>query len=91
MMAPFLAIGGFGTSTPAECILKSRCLLFRVLAYGEDLFAAVANPRLHHQLLPGILFAENWETAPGGVTFGYSNKTLQVGDLYLVPSNANGG
>lgn len=50
-----------------------------MLAYGEDLFSAVANPRLHHQLVPGQLFAEQWEGS--GVAFAYSEKTLQVGRL----------
>lgn len=49
----------------------------RVIAYGEPIFEAIANPRLHHQLEPAILYAEDWTT--GGVAFNYSSQMLQVG------------
>lgn len=48
----------------------------RLVAYGEPAFDAVANPRLHHQLVPSILYAENWSV--GGISFNYSTPLLAV-------------
>lgn len=48
--------------------------LLRVLAYGEDSFSAIAGPRVHHQLVPDVLYAEDWNA--GGAIFAYDNQTL---------------
>ena len=42
----------------------SISLLFacRLVAEGQEPLAAIALPRLHHQLLPETVFAEQWST-----------------------------
>ncbi|CAO3664093.1 unnamed protein product [Rhizopus stolonifer] len=56
-----IAIGGSGGSMIPTITLNA---IINILEYGKDLYSAVASPRLHHQLLPDIVIAEN----------GYSKK-----------------
>ncbi|RCI04731.1 hypothetical protein CU098_005198 [Rhizopus stolonifer] len=56
-----IAIGGSGGSMIPTITLNA---IINILEYGKDLYSAVASPRLHHQLLPDIIIAEN----------GYSKK-----------------
>ena len=67
-----MVVGASGGPRIISGVLQT---LLRVLAYGEDAFSAVAGPRLHHQLLPDVLYAENW-AAGSGVEFRYENETL---------------
>jgi gamma-glutamyltranspeptidase len=64
-------LGASGGPRIISAVLQT---LVRVLAYGEDAWAAVAGARLHTQLVPGQLFAEEW--GAGGVDFSYDRDTL---------------
>lgn len=64
-------LGASGGPRIISAVLQT---LLRLFAYGEDVFAAVAGPRLHHQLVPDVLFAEDWKA--GGLEFRYKNATL---------------
>ena len=66
-----MVLGASGGPRIISAVLQT---LVRVLAYGEDAFAAVAGPRVHHQLVPEVLYAEEW--AAGGAAFDYENSTL---------------
>ncbi len=66
-----MVLGGSGGPRIISAVLQT---LLRVLAYGEDVFSAVAGPRVHHQLVPDVLYGEAWTA--GGVEFYYDNSTL---------------
>ena len=59
---------------PRTALTCRPCPAGRVVGRGEDAFSAVASPRLHTQLLPPLLYAEDW--AAGGVAFAYDPATL---------------
>ncbi|KAL4444378.1 hypothetical protein ABPG75_012115 [Micractinium tetrahymenae] len=63
-----LAIGASGGPRIISAVLQA---VVRLVAYGEGLFSAVANPRLHHQLAPNKLFVEDWNTT--GVSFQFDS------------------
>ncbi len=65
------ALGASGGPRIVTALLQT---LARVVAYGEDAAAAVTGARLHHQLAPAALFAEDW--AAGGAAFRYDAGTL---------------
>lgn len=48
----------------------------RLVAMGQDPLAAVGSPRLHHQLLPDVVHAEDWSA--GDLSIHVNNYTLQV-------------
>ena len=50
--------------------------ILRTVAYGEDLFDAVKQPRLHHQLVPDSLQAERWDS--GSISFQYNEDVLEA-------------
>lgn len=64
-------LGASGGPRIISAVLQT---LLRLFAYGEDLFSAVAGPRLHHQLVPDVLYAEDWTA--GGLELHYKNETL---------------
>jgi gamma-glutamyltranspeptidase / glutathione hydrolase / leukotriene-C4 hydrolase len=64
-------VGASGGPRIVTAVLQA---LVRVLAYGETPFAAVAGPRLHHQLAPQTLFFEDW--AAGDAEFRFNAGTL---------------
>ncbi|KAL6776630.1 GGT1 [Auxenochlorella protothecoides x Auxenochlorella symbiontica] len=66
-----VCVGGSGGPRIISAVLQT---VLRLVAYGEPAFDAVANPRLHHQLVPSILYAENWSV--GGISFNYSTPLL---------------
>ena len=66
-----MVLGASGGPRIISAVLQT---LLRVLAYGEDAFSAVAGPRVHHQLVPDVLYGEAWTA--GGVEFYYDNSTL---------------
>jgi gamma-glutamyltranspeptidase/glutathione hydrolase/leukotriene-C4 hydrolase len=66
-----MVLGASGGPRIISAVLQT---LLRVLAYGEDAFSAVAGPRVHHQLVPDVLYGESWTA--GGVEFYYENATL---------------
>ncbi|KAL4550318.1 hypothetical protein Ndes2526B_g08473 [Nannochloris sp. 'desiccata'] len=68
-----MVLGASGGPRIISAVLQT---LLRVLAYGEDVFSAVAGPRVHHQLVPDILYGEAWTA--GGVEFYYDNSTLHA-------------
>ncbi|EFN58125.1 hypothetical protein CHLNCDRAFT_141864 [Chlorella variabilis] len=68
-----LAIGASGGPRIISAVLQAAV---RLLAYGEGLFAAVANPRLHHQLAPDSLYVEDWNAT--GVAFHYDSGMAQL-------------
>ena len=51
------------------------CCACRILALGDSAFDAVAEPRLHHQLLPNNVFYEDWSAH--GVEFRFAAKDIQ--------------
>ena len=57
-----LVLGGSGGPRIITGVLTAAA---RLVSFGEAPLAAVAAPRLHHQLAPETVFAENW-AAPGG-------------------------
>jgi len=57
-----LVVGGSGGPRIITAVLTAAS---RLVAFGEPPLAAVAAPRLHHQLAPDSVFAEDW-AAPGG-------------------------
>ena len=66
-----MVLGASGGPRIISAVLQT---LLRVLAYGEEPFSAVAGPRVHHQLVPEMLYAEAWSA--GGAAFFYGNETL---------------
>lgn len=68
-----MVLGASGGPRIISAVLQT---LLRVLAYGETPFSAVAGARLHHQLVPELLYAEDW--AAGEATFRYGNSTLDT-------------
>jgi gamma-glutamyltranspeptidase len=68
-----LAIGASGGPRIISAVLQA-CV--RLVAYGEGLFPAVANPRLHHQLTPNLLYVEDWNAT--GVAFKYDADTAEL-------------
>ncbi|KAI9474176.1 MAG: nucleophile aminohydrolase [Benjaminiella poitrasii] len=60
-----LAIGGSGGSMIPTATLNS---IINILDYGNDLYEAIASPRVHHQLLPDMALVEH----------GYSTKLKRV-------------
>jgi gamma-glutamyltranspeptidase / glutathione hydrolase / leukotriene-C4 hydrolase len=66
-----MVLGASGGPRIISAVLQT---LLRVLAYGEDAFSAVAGPRVHHQLVPDVLYGEAWTA--GDVEFYYDNSTL---------------
>jgi gamma-glutamyltranspeptidase/glutathione hydrolase/leukotriene-C4 hydrolase len=68
--------GVIGASGGPRIISSVAQTLLRVLGYGEGLFEAVAGPRLHHQLVPNVLYAEDW--AAGPAAFRYDEGTLSA-------------
>ena len=56
-----LVMGGSGGPRIITAVLTTAA---RLVAFGEGPLQAVAAPRLHHQLLPDSVFAEDW-AAPG--------------------------
>ncbi|KAL4420110.1 hypothetical protein ABPG77_000591 [Micractinium sp. CCAP 211/92] len=52
-----LAIGASGGPRIISAVLQA---VVRLVAFGEGLFPAIANPRFHHQLAPDKLFVEDW-------------------------------
>eukprot|EP00887_Chlorella_sp_A99_P000435 scaffold17.g435.t1 len=69
-----MVVGASGGPRIISSVLQA---LLRVLVQGLDPFAAVGNPRLHHQLAPNNLYAEQWNTT--GVAFHYDEGALQIG------------
>lgn len=51
-----LVIGAAGGSRITNAILEG---ILRILLKGKNITNAIANPRIHHQLLPEILYIEN--------------------------------
>ena len=51
-------------------------LVCRVVAYGQPLAEAIGGARLHHQLEPALLMAEEWRA--GTVTFDFDDDVLRV-------------
>ena len=51
----------------------------RLMAFGADPLQAVAEPRLHHQLLPDFVGAEHWNVSnTAGPSFMVSNAEVEV-------------
>ena len=48
----------------------------RLVAVGQEPLVAVAEPRLHHQLLPDIAAAERWNTS--SASFTVPDRTVQA-------------
>ncbi|GAN01359.1 DNA polymerase alpha catalytic subunit [Mucor ambiguus] len=74
-----MAIGGSGGSIIPTATLNA---IVNVLDYGQDLYTAIAAPRVHHQLLPNVAILEN----------GYSkSKQAELAtkkhDLFILPKN----
>ena len=72
---PRLVIGASGGPRIISAVLQT---ILRTVAYGEDLFDAVKQPRLHHQLVPDSLQAERWDS--GSISFLYSEDVLEALD-----------
>jgi len=70
---PRLVIGASGGPRIISAVLQT---ILRTVAYGEDLFDAVKQPRLHHQLVPDSLQAERWDS--GSISFLYSEDVLEA-------------
>ncbi|KAL9549312.1 hypothetical protein MBANPS3_005268 [Mucor bainieri] len=51
-----MAVGGSGGSIIPTATLNA---IINVLDYGQDLYTAIAAPRVHHQLLPNVAIVEN--------------------------------
>lgn len=66
-----LVIGASGGPRIVSAVFQT---IMRVIGYGEDLFSSVVNPRLHHQLVPNILYAEQWNATK--MSFAYDKKDL---------------
>jgi len=79
-MSPLIAeVGGqlravLGASGGPRIVSAVLLTATRILARGEDAYLAAAAPRLHHQLYPPTVFAENWNVS--GVSFEYSEELL---------------
>ena len=67
------ALGASGGPRIVSAVLQT---LLRVLVLGQDPLAAVAGARLHHQLIPNAVYAEDWATT--GAEFRYDARALQV-------------
>lgn len=52
-----LAIGASGGPRIISAVLQA---VVRMVAFGEGVFPAIANPRFHHQLAPDKLYVEDW-------------------------------
>ncbi|PSC67120.1 gamma-glutamyltranspeptidase 1-like [Micractinium conductrix] len=65
-----LAVGGSGGPRIISAVLQA---VTRLVAGGESLFSAVASLRLHHQLAPDALYAEDWNAT--NVAFKYDAGT----------------
>lgn len=59
-----------GASGGPRIVSALAQFLVKFLAEGLDIFSALVEPRLHHQLLPNKIFAENWDS------YHYDNTTL---------------
>ena len=57
-------------------MLVSSAVTRRLVAYGEDPLVAVSAARLHHQLLPDIVAAE--DESSGGLSIRVDPQTVQV-------------
>ena len=64
-----------GASGGPRIITATAQALLRVLALGQDAGAAVAAPRLHHQLLPEVAWAET-TVAPDGSRIAVPMETI---------------
>jgi len=53
-----------------------RIVWCRILAECDNHFGAVADPRMHHQLLPNNVFVENWSAH--GVDFRFPSLDMQA-------------
>ncbi|CAO3635491.1 unnamed protein product [Mucor fragilis] len=74
-----MAIGGSGGSIIPTATLNA---IINVLDYNQDLYTAIAAPRVHHQLLPNVALVEN----------GYSkSKKAELAakhhDVFVLPQN----
>ena len=68
-----LVIGASGGPRIISAVLQT---VLRVIAYGENLFAAVAQPRWHHQLLPKTLQTEEW--SGGKLNFQFPDSLIRA-------------
>ncbi|KAK9908735.1 hypothetical protein WJX75_002081 [Coccomyxa subellipsoidea] len=50
--------------------------LFRLIDLGEDLLTAIAQPRVHNQVVPNSTFVENWSA--GAVKFVVSQQDIEA-------------
>lgn len=64
-------VGASGGPRIVSAVLQT---LVRLLALGDDVFTAVASPRLHHQLFPSSVYAEHWNVS--GIAFDYSEEEM---------------
>ncbi|WEJ94477.1 hypothetical protein PSN45_001961 [Yamadazyma tenuis] len=53
---PIFLVGAAGGSRITTAVLQA---IMRVFNFNSDLLSAIANPRLHHQLLPNYVLLEN--------------------------------
>lgn len=61
-----LAVGASGGPRIISAVLQA---VVRLLGHGDDLFNAVASPRMHHQLAPDSLYLEDWNATSVRFTF----------------------
>ena len=66
-------LGASGGPRIVSAVLQT---FVRLVALGQDPLVAIATPRLHHQLLPDTVFAEDWHT--NSSAFLTSNITFQA-------------
>ena len=56
-------------------------MVCRMVEFGDDPLVAVSLPRLHHQLFPDNVAAEEWSS--GGLSVHVDHETVQVCRMML--------
>ncbi|CAL8460578.1 g107 [Coccomyxa elongata] len=68
--------GVLGASGGPRIISALIQTLFRLIELGEDLFTAIAQPRVHDQVVPNSTLVENWSA--GAVKFIVSEQEIEA-------------